>query len=87
MHRSVLAAAVAVAVAGCATQGADQHPERAAYFMVSRGEVGIIYRWLTGGVDYCKVTQYNLAGTDFDATVDYDGETCTVSAIASDKAE
>jgi len=72
-------------VAGCATNGADTAPEKASYFMVSRGEVSVLYRVFMGGIDYCKVTQYNMAGTEFVADVKYDGESCVVEATASDK--
>lgn len=83
MKNTILAALILLT--GCAIQGADDNPEKAAFFMVSRGDVGWIYKLISGGVDYCKVTQYNLGSTDFEATVDYDGKTCEVTATASDK--
>jgi hypothetical protein len=65
---------------GCATQGDNPN---ASYFMVSQGEMSLVYRMFVGGVDYCKVTQYNLGGTEFVADVKYDGDTCTVEATAT----
>jgi hypothetical protein len=68
-------------LAGCATSGDNP---REAYFMVSKGEASLLYRAFVGGIDYCKVTQYNLGNTEFIAEVQYDGETCTVEATAND---
>lgn len=85
MARQFLAIAFVALLSGCAIQGANENPEQAAFFMVSRGKVSIIHQLLSGGVDYCKVTQYNLGKTDFEADVDYDGKSCKVKAKASDK--
>lgn len=74
---------IVMGVSGCATQGADTNPERASYFLVSQGKVSIIHRLLTGGVDYCKVTQYNLGASDYSATVTYDGKRCTVTGAVN----
>lgn len=71
-----------VLLTGCATQGDNPN---ASYFMVSQGEVSLVYRMFFGGVDYCKVTQYNLGGTEFIVDMKYDGEDCRVEASASDE--
>ena len=69
-----------VLLSGCATQGDNPN---ASYFMVSQGDVSLIYKLFAGGVDYCKVTQYNLGSTEFIAEVKYDGDACIVEATAT----
>jgi hypothetical protein len=68
-------------LAGCATSGSNS---REAYFMISKGEASLLYRAFVGGIDYCKVTQYNLGSTEFIAEVKYDGDSCIVEAAAND---
>lgn len=67
---------------GCATGGDNPN---ASYFMVSQGDVSLLYKIFAGGVEYCKVTQYNLGSTEFVVDMNYDGKTCVVEASASDK--
>lgn len=50
--------------------------------MVSQGEMSFIYRALVGGVDYCKVTQSNLMDAGYIVELEYDGDTCKVTAYA-----
>jgi hypothetical protein len=71
-----------VTLTGCATQGDNPN---ASYFLVSKGEASFLYRMFMGGVDYCKVTQYNLGSTEFVIDVKYDGEDCKVEASAADE--
>ena len=62
---------------GCATSGDNP---REAYFMVSKGEASLLYRAFVGGIDYCKVTSYNLGNTEYIAEISYDGDDCRVTA-------
>lgn len=73
-----------LSLTGCATQGASEHPEQASYIMVSRGEASLLYRAFMGGLDYCKVTQYNLKSIVFAGEMRYDGDTCVLTITAED---
>jgi hypothetical protein len=58
-----------------------------AYFLVSKGGVSGIVHAISGGVQYCKVTQANLGATDFEVNVQWDGEVCNVNATTKDLSE
>lgn len=75
--------ALALLLTGCATQDID--PDKASYFMVSQGDVSLIYKFFAGGVDYCKVTQSNLMKTGYIVELSYDGDKCQVTATAQNQ--
>lgn len=83
MRSNIWSLSMLAAIGGCATQDAD--PEQASYFMVSQGEASFVYRALVGGVDYCKVTQSNLMRAGYIVELEYDGDTCRVTAAAENK--
>lgn len=71
---------------GCAaTSYTGAGNEDSAYFLISEGGANGITKLVTGDVRYCKITQNNLAGTDFDVNVEYFDGKCKVEAISSDK--
>jgi len=69
---------------GCAATPLTDNPD-AGYFLVSKGGVSGVVQMISGGVQYCKVTQSNLGSTTFNVSVKYDGDTCLVEATSSDK--
>jgi len=71
-------------LSGCATTGLVENPD-AGYFLVSKGGVSGVVQMLSGGINYCKVTQSNLGNTAFNVSVKYDGDICLVEAQSSDK--
>lgn len=71
---------------GCAaTSYTGGESEDSSYFLISEGGANGITKIVTGDVRYCKITQNNLAGTDFDVSVEYFDGKCKVEAISSDK--
>lgn len=71
---------------GCAatsyTGGEDTD---SSYFLISEGGANGISKYITGDIRYCKITQKNLAETDFDVNVEYFDGKCKVEALSSDK--
>jgi len=68
---------------GCGSTAMMDEPERGSFFLVSQGEASLIYKILGGGVSYCKVTQYNLGGSEYDVSVSWDGDRCVVDGVAN----
>lgn len=67
-------------LSSCAATGVNDNPDGSAFFLVSKGGVSSIYKMIAGGVDYCKVTQNNLGGTQYTVLVSFDGDKCVVEA-------
>lgn len=78
-------ALLALALTGCGAMSGIENPDRSSYFIVSEGGADGLSKLVTGGVQYCKVTQHNLGATAFNVTVTYDGESCLVEATTSDR--
>lgn len=76
---------VALLSACAATSYTGGGNEDSAYFLISEGGANGITKIVTGDVRYCKITQNNLAGTEFDVSVEYFDGKCKVEAISSDK--
>ena len=70
-------------LAGCAHEGATKHPEKAGFILVSEGEANGIAATLGAKGKFCKITQYNLGGSDFVINVRYDSNGCVVDGTAS----
>lgn len=79
------AIAALLALSGCGSIASYDNPEKTGYVMVSKGEASLLYRAFVGGVDYCKATQHNLDGVEFTGEIVYEGDSCRVEIVASDK--
>lgn len=69
-------------LSACGTTASTDRPEKTSFFMVSQGKASSLYRWVAGEVDYCKVTQHNLAALEFTGEIEYTADGCTVTVTA-----
>lgn len=84
--KSIVLAVALLLLGGCAatTRTGGDDPN-SSYFLISHGGASGISRIISGGVEYCKITQKNLGTTDFDVSVTYEDGKCKVEALSSDK--
>lgn len=81
--RLFIGAVVLALLSGCAAFGRDGD-DQGAYFLMSKGEAGLIYQIFTGGVEYCKVTVVGMPESDYLLDFDY-SEECKVTATVQSK--
>lgn len=83
--RFVVVSLCTLLLAGCGSTASVDSPEDAAFFLISHGKANGVMSVLGGGVSYCKVTQYNVGGSDYLVDVQYDGNKCEVQGTAGAK--
>lgn len=72
-----------VALPGCGGLAMYDQLEKSSFFLISKGKASGLAAMITGEVDYCKITQHNLEGSEYVVDVTYNDDTCSVQATAS----
>lgn len=84
--KTLVCAVTLLLLSGCAaTSYTGGEDDDASYFLISQGGADGVTKFITGGVQYCKITQKNLQGVEFDVVVEYEDGKCKVEAMSSDK--